>query len=509
MSGHEKRGTLRFVQPTREQMRAVADDLGIDLSDDELTGYLERMEGFSQAYALVDAEPDPAPAVGRRRPWRRPPPDLNRYNAWFVKTSIREEYRGRLAGKTLAVKDSISVAGLPMTNGASFLEGYVPDVDATVVTRALHAGSEIVGKTNCEFLSLSGGSHTCANGPVVNPRKPGYSAGGSSSGSAVAVAAGDADMALGCDQAGSIRVPAAWCGIVGLKPSHGLVPYTGILGVDPAVDHCGPMTRDVHDNALLLEVLAGRDGMDPRQPSSWQPVKYTTARRAGAKGLRVAVVKEGFGHRNAEAEVDDRVRAAADALAVAGLHVAEISVPVHKRAWLLAQPIYVESLAHSMGECGIMNDAEGLGASSPAEPFAAWRRRWRDLPENVMTLLLFGAFVRSRHPGRYYVRARHLRRTIRRAYENVFSEYDLLLMPTTPMAATPLPAADATAAERSRRASEMLANTGPFDVSGHPAISLPCGATADGRPVGMMLVGRQFDEITLYRAAYAFERAAN
>ena len=496
---------MPFEKPTRNQMRAVADDLGIDLSDDELTGYLERMEGFSRAYALVDEAPDPSPRA-RRRSWHRPEPDLNRYNAWFVKTSIREEYRGRLAGKTLAVKDSISVAGLPTMNGASFLEGYVPDADATVVTRALHAGAEIVGKTNCEFLSLSGGSHTGANGPVINPHKAGYSAGGSSSGSAVAVATGDADMALGCDQAGSIRVPAAWCGIVGLKPSHGLVPYTGILGVDPAVDHCGPMTRDVHDNALLLEVLAGRDGMDPRQPSSWQPVKYTRARRAGAEGLRVAVVKEGFGQRNAEAEVDERVRAAADTLAAAGLHVEEVPVPVHKQAWLLAQPIYVESVAHSMGHCGIINDAAGFGSSSPAEQFAAWRRRWRELPESLMALLLFGAFVRSRHPGRYYVKAQHLRRTIRRAYEDVFSEYDLLLMPTTPMAATPLPGPDASAAERSRRASEMLANTGPFDVTGHPAISLPCDATADGRPVGMMLVGRHFDEITLYRAAYAFER---
>ena len=496
---------MSFTRPTLDQMRAVADDLGIDLSDDELTGYLERMEGFSRAYALVDQAPDPTPRA-RRRSWRRPEPDLNRYNAWFVKTSVREEYRGRLAGKTLAVKDSISVAGLPTMNGASFLEEYVPDTDATVVTRALHAGAEIVGKTNCEYLSLSGGSHTCANGPVVNPHKAGYSAGGSSSGSAVAVATGDADMSLGCDQAGSIRVPAAWCGIVGLKPSHGLVPYTGILGVDPAVDHCGPMTRDVHGNALLLEVLAGRDGMDPRQPSSWQPVKYTAARRGGAKGLRVAVVKEGFGQRNADPEVDERVRAAAGALATAGLDVEEVSVPVHKQAWPLAQPIYVESLAHSMGYCGIMNDAEGLGSSSPAEPFAAWRPHWRELPENVMTLLLFGGFVRSRHPGRYYVKAQHLRRTVRRAYDQVLSEYDLLLMPTTPMAATPLPGPDAGAAERSRRASEMLANTGPFDISGHPAISLPCGATADGRPVGMMLVGRLSDEITIYRAAYAFER---
>ncbi len=499
---------MSFVKPTPEQIRTIADDLGLDLSDDELTDYLEQMEAFSRAYVLVDEVPDPEPQVENRRVlWHRPTLTTNPYNAWSVKTSIREVHHGRLAGKTLAVKDSICVAGLPMINGASFLKGYTPDLDATVVTRALHAGAEILGKTNCEYLSFSGGSHTGANGPVINPHKAGYSAGGSSSGSAVAVASADTDMALGCDQAGSIRVPAAWCGIVGLKPSHGLVPYTGILGVDPTVDHCGPMTRDVHNNALLLEVLAGRDGMDLQQPGSWQPVKYTSAHRAGAKGLRVAVIKEGFGQRNAEAEVDEHVRAAARLLATVGAEVTEVSAPVHKRAWLLAQPIYVESLVHFMGAHGVTLDAQGLGSSDLTERFAAWRSRWRELPENLITPILFGAFVSSRHTGRYYFKAQRLRRTIRQAYDKIFSEYDLLLMPTTPMAATPLPAPNATVAERYRRANEMLANTAPFDATGHPAISLPCGTTNDGRPLGMMLVGRHFDEMTLYRAAYAFERA--
>ena len=441
------------------------------------------------------------PGAGRGRP-------RTATTAWFVKTSIREEYRGRLAGKTLAVKDSICVAGLPMMNGASFLEGTVPDVDATVVIRALHAGAEIVGKTNCEYLSLSGGSHTCANGPVINPHKEGYSAGGSSSGSAVAVAVGDAGMALGCDQAGSIRVPAAWCGIVGLKPTHGLVPYTGILGVDPAVDHCGPMTRDVDNNALLLEALAGRDGMDPRQPSSWLPVKYTRARRAGAKGLRVAVVKEGFGHRNAEAEVDERVRAAAGALPALGIHVEEVSVP-RSQTSLAARPTHLRRRPRPLHgrkrhharrrRSRVVGSGRAIRRLAPALARAA-----REPPGADPVRRLSCA---ARHPGRYYVKAQHLRRTIRRAYDDVLSDYDLLLMPTTPMAATPLPAPDASPAERARRAGEMLANTGPFNVTGHPAITLPCGATDDGRPVGMMLVGRHFDEITLYRVAYAFEGA--
>ena len=160
------------------------------------------------------------------------------------------------------------LAGVPMMNGAATLEGYVPEIDATVVTRILDAGGTILGKAHCESFCLSGGSHTNATGPVHNPHKMGYSAGGSSSGSAVLVALGEVDMAIGGDQGGSIRMPASFCGIYGMKPTHGLVPYTGIMPIEIYVDHTGPMTANVADNALLLEVIAGPDGYDPRHTSA-------------------------------------------------------------------------------------------------------------------------------------------------------------------------------------------------------------------------------------------------
>ena len=144
-----------------------------------------------------------------------------------------------------------------MMNGASTLEGYMPDTDATIVTRILDAGGTIIGKTHCEYFCFSGGSHTNATGPVHNPHKMGYSSGGSSSGSGVVVATGEADMAIGGDQGGSIRIPASFCGIYGMKGTHGLVPYTGVMPIEITIDHTGPMTRNVRDNALLLEVLAG------------------------------------------------------------------------------------------------------------------------------------------------------------------------------------------------------------------------------------------------------------
>src|SRR5262249_39989332 len=182
-----------------------------------------------------------------------------------------------------------------MMNGASTLEGYVPDVDATVATRILDAGGTIVGKTVCEYFCFSGGSHTSATGPVHNPHRAGYSAGGSSSGSAAVVAAGEVPMALGGDQGGSIRRPASVCGIYGLKPTHGLVPYTGIMPIELTLDHTGPMTATVEDNALLLEVLAGPDGLDPRQYGA-AAKPYREALGRGAAGVGNAGGEGGFGH---------------------------------------------------------------------------------------------------------------------------------------------------------------------------------------------------------------------
>ena len=179
-----------------------------------------------------------------------------------MKTAIKGKPGGKLAGRRVALKDNICLAGVPMMVGAGFLDGSVPDLDATIVTRILDAGGEIAGKAVCEYYCVSGGSHTSSTGPVQNPRKHGHTTGGSSSGSAALVAAGEVPMAIGGDQAGSIRIPASYCGIVGMKPTFGLVPYSGIGPLEITIDTAGPMTANVADNALLLEVIAGPDGLD-------------------------------------------------------------------------------------------------------------------------------------------------------------------------------------------------------------------------------------------------------
>jgi amidase len=211
-------------KPTHEEMAQVARELGMHMPAAEIDTYLGLMEGAVAAYTALELAPDELPLVEyARTPGYQPPPDENRLNAWYVKSRIEGAASGPLKGKTFAIKDNVCVAGVPMMNGASTLQGYVPDVDATVVTRILDAGGTILGKSHCEYFCFSGGSHTGALGPVSNPRRPGYSAGGSSSGSAALVASGEVDMAIGGDQGGSIRIRSTYCSTVGMKPTHVLV----------------------------------------------------------------------------------------------------------------------------------------------------------------------------------------------------------------------------------------------------------------------------------------------
>src|SRR5437763_9580848 len=239
--------------------------------------------------------------------------------ASYATAEIPPRHEGPLAGRRVAVKDNIALAGLPMMNGSQTVAGFVPRRDATVVTRLLDAGATIAGKAVCEDLCFSGGSHTSRTGPVRNPWDRSRTAGGSSSGSAALVASGGADLALGGDQGGSIRIPSAFCGTVGHKPTHGLVPYTGAFPIENTLDHLGPITRTVRDAALMLGVLAGPDGLDPRQRAGRAAQDYLAGLDGGLAGITVGVLEEGFGHPGLSLpESDETVRAAIGVLAAAG-----------------------------------------------------------------------------------------------------------------------------------------------------------------------------------------------
>ena len=501
--------TLATVKvPTIEQLRDVAADLGLSFTEGDLTTHLAAMADNIAAYNVVDRMTDELPPVTYpRTPGYRPTGEENQHNAWYVKTRIEGAASGKLKGKTVAVKDNICLAGVPMMNGASTLEGYVPDVDATVVTRVLDAGGTIVGKSVCEYFCFSGGSHTSANGPVHNAHRMGYSAGGSSSGSATLVALGEVDMALGGDQGGSIRMPSAYSGTYGMKPTHGLVPYTGIMPIELTLDHTGPMTGTVEDNALLLEVLAGPDGLDPRQYGG-AAQDYRAALGKGASGLRIAVVAEGFGHPQSMVKVDDLVRAAAERFKALGAAVETVAIPMHRVGPAIWLPVAAEGATMQMmlGN-GYGFNWQGLYVTSMLDFHSGWRNRADELSDTLKNTMLLGHYMVKHYRGHYYAKAQNLVRRLRAAYDAVLAQYDLLLMPTVPLTATKLPEQDAPIPEILQRAFEVLPNTTPFDCTHHPAMSVPCGM-ADGLPVGMQLVGRLYDEATIYRAAAAFERAA-
>jgi amidase len=495
--------------PTPQQVREAATEVGLSLTDADVQSYIGLMKGNIAAYNLVDAMPDNLPAVKYpRTPGYFPPPEENKHNAWYVKTSIKGAESGPLRGSRVAVKDNVMVAGVPMMNGCSIMEGYVPEVDATVVARLLDAGAEIVGKTHCESYCISGGSHTGSKGPVHNPYKMGYSAGGSSAGSGVVVALGEADMALGCDQGGSIRMPSGWCGIYGMKPTHGLVPYTGIMPIEIFVDHTGPMTRTVKDNALMLEVIAGPDGYDPRQYAP-KVHKYSQMLDAGVKGMKIAVVKEGFGRPESESTVDEKVKKGAELFRKLGATVDEVSIPMHLMGPVIWTPIGVEGIAQTMmfGD-GFAQSRPDLYIVSLMDKLHGWTARAGELSETTKLLTTLGVYIKKYHGSRYYGKAMNVTRRLVEAYGKVFEKYSLLLMPTLPMKPTPIPPPDANRELYVQRALEMIGNTCPFDITHHPAMTLPCGMI-DGLPVGLMLVGKHYDEPTIYRAAHAFEQAGD
>lgn len=494
-------------KPSVDDLRKAAEAYHLRLTPEDLVSFRDLTDGVIASYRRLDELTEPKlPVKYPRSTGYRPAPEDNPLNAWAWKCSIKGAASGKLAGKKLAIKDNVCVAGIPMMNGTAVLEGYVPDIDATIITRILDAGGEIAGKSTCESLCFSGSSHTSDPMPVHNPHKRGYSAGGSSSGSGALVARGEVDMAIGGDQGGSIRIPASWCGIAGLKPTYGLVPYTGVFPIELTLDHTGPMARTVADVALLLEAIAGPDELDPRQKEV-RTEAYTKAVAGAASGLRLAIVKEGFGWPSSEKDVDQMVEAAARKLEKAGAKISTISLPMHLDGLHIWNAIAVEGAATLMVKGNSMGtNWKGYYTTSLLDVYArGWQSRANDLSETTKLVVMLGQYMQDNYHGRYYAKAQNLARALRATYDSALQQADLLVMPTLPMKATPLPGPTASREEYVARALEMIPNTSPFDVTGHPALTVPCG-TSGGLPVGMMLIGRHWEDGTVLRAGHAFEQ---
>ena len=500
---------MAVPQPSKDQVDALGRGYGMHLSDAQLEVYTPIVGAFLTSYdAVEELYADISPSAPTDRSGSRPDDGDNPLGAWYVTTEIRGAAEGPLAGYTVAIKDNVEVAGLPMMNGSRTLEGFVPGRDATVVTRLLEAGATITGKAVCEDLCFSGGSHTSKTGPVRNPWDPTRTTGGSSSGSAALVASGAVDIAVGGDQGGSVRMPAAFTGIVGHKPTHGLVPYTGAFPIEMTLDHLGPMTRTVTDAARMLQVMAGRDGWDPRQPADVAPQDYLAALGQGVAGMRVGVVAEGFGWAElSEPGVDETVRAAAARLSEAGMEVEDFDLPWHRHA------LHVWNVIATDGATVQMVEGNGYGYNWEGlydpELIAYYGRQSREVPDEwsptVTAVALAGRWSIEQLHTRHYAMAQNLAHEVRRHYDEALSRYDVLVMPTVPMTARPIVAPDDPLEKSIAEALDMIVNAAPFDVSGHPATSVPAGLS-NGLPVGMMIIGKRFDDATCLRVAHAFEQ---
>jgi amidase len=499
---------MTFDPPSIEALRSLAESNRLDIDPADLPTYHGAASGLLGSWTVVEELYAEIAPITPQRDWVRPEPDANPFNAWYVQVEVPGATHGPLAGQRVAIKDNIAVGGVPLTNGSKTVEGFVPDKDATVVSRLLAAGATIAGKAVCEDLCFSGGSHTATTGPVRNPWDETRSAGGSSSGSAALVASGEVDLAVGGDQGGSVRIPAAFCGTVGHKPTFGLVPYTGAFPIEQSIDHLGPITRTVADTARMLNVLAGPDGLDPRQPEAATPVDYLAALDTPATGLRIGIVTEGFGLANSEPEVDRTAREAIAVLEEAGLVAESVSIPWHKHGAAIWDVISVEGATFQM----VDGNGYGMNWKGYYDPElidfygAKWRQDPAAFSETVKLVALAGRHALASSHGKHYAMARALEASLRAAYDEALESYDVLVMPTVPIRASVLPAADASVEEVLGRALEMLANTCPFDVTGHPACSVPAGL-ADGLPVGLMIVGKLFDDATVLRVAQALETA--
>jgi aspartyl-tRNA(Asn)/glutamyl-tRNA(Gln) amidotransferase subunit A len=411
---------------------------------------------------------------------------------------------GALAGVPIALKDNMCVRGMRTTASSKILDRFVPPYDATVVKRLEAAGAVIIGKTNCDEFAMGSSNENSAYGPVRNPWNLDTAPGGSSGGSAAAVASRCVSLALGSDTGGSIRQPASFCGVVGLKPTYGRVSRYGLLAFASSLDQIGPLTRTVGDAAVALSVMAGHDPCDATSSTADVP-DYLSALTGDVRGVRVGVprafVTEG---------VDRRVRAAfdtaLDTLRDRGATLVDIELPHAK----FAIPVYYLICTAEASSNLARYDGVKYGYRSPAAKDASLKAMYSKTRDEgfgpeVKRRIMLGTYVLSAgYYDAFYLKALQVRTLLRRDYEQAFGSVDVVAMPTSPI--PPFRLGEKTADPMQMYLADIF--TVSVNLAGLPGISVPCGF-ADGLPIGFQLIGRMFDEATILRVADAFERATD
>ena len=431
-------------------------------------------------------------------------PEAARRAADVVDTTVADGGQlGALAGVTVGIKDNLCTNGITTTCSSRMLEGFVPPYESTVTQRLWEAGAVLVGKTNLDEFAMGSSTETSAFGMTRNPWHTGRVPGGSSGGSAAAVAAGQCDVALGSDTGGSIRQPASFCGVVGLKPTYGRVSRWGLVAFASSLDQVGPFSRTVADSAAVLQTIAGHD---PRDATSLDvPVPdYLAALDRPIKGLKVGVLKEAFVE-GLDPQVESSVREAASLLESLGCELVEVSCPRFQAGiatyYVIAPSEASANLARYDGvkygfRSGDADTLSGMTARSRAEGFGA----------EVQRRILIGTYALSAgYVDAYYKKAQQVRTLIRREFDAAFEQVDLLLTPTAPTTAF------APGEHENDPLAMYLADllTIPANLAGLPAISVPCGFDSQGLPIGLQLMAPVLQEERLLQLAHHYEQAAD
>jgi len=406
---------------------------------------------------------------------------------------------GALAGVPVGIKDVLTVKGVVTTAGSKILEGYRPPYDATVVRKLEAAGAVVLGKLNCDEFAMGSSNENSAYGPVKNPRALDRVPGGSSGGSAAAVAAGLCVASLGTDTGGSIRQPAAFCGVVGVLPTYGRVSRYGLIAFASSLDRVGPFARSVEDAATMLEVLAGADEMDAT--SSHEAVgSYVAETKKGVEGLRIGVPEEYFGE-GLNAEIRAAIEKALDGLRAAGCSIHKVSLPHTKYA---VPTYYVIATAEASSNLSRFDGVRFGLRSKDATTLAAMFRNTRDegFGAEVKRRILLGTYVLSAgYYDAYYRKAQQVRALLTRDFVQAFEKVDAIVAPVTPTAAFKL-------GEKTDDPLQMYLEdiySVAASLAGICGMSVPCGVTAEGLPIGVQVLGKHFDEATMLRVGAAIE----
>ena len=408
-----------------------------------------------------------------------------------------------LMGMPIAIKDNICTEGVLTTCASRMLVTFVPPYNATVVTRLRERGYLLLGKTNLDEFAMGSSTENSAFGPSRNPWNPAYVPGGSSGGSAAAVAADECAGALGSDTGGSIRQPAALCGVVGLKPTYGRVSRYGLVAFASSLDQVGPITKDVTDAAIMMNAIAGYDPLDSTSANVPVPDYMKALKKKDVKKLRIGLPNEYFGE-GLNPEVEHAVRTAVDVLKELGGEIKEISLPTTRAAvaayYLIATAEASSNLARYDGiKYGLRtkqsNDLLDMYMKTRQEGFG---------PEVKRRIMLGTYALSAGYYDAYYGKAQAVRTLIRRDFDAAFKDVDLIVTPVTPTCAFKL-------GEKVQNPLEMYLSdiyTISVNLAGIPAISIPCGFSTAGLPIGLQLIGRPFEEDLVFRGAHAYEQAA-